>query len=282
MQHSRCPSVCAFRSSSQGPLPPTKISHKTVLLPFREANIRRHYLLSLAEGLGDDESVLEKRGSGLEVDELSQSYQVCQYLFGVIDAFCFIIPDRTMSSLLVAKLAGAAGFGLAAGLSHILADAQRHHRLSSDTYKRLNLGLLSFSALGLAAVPGETGFLPTAAPAIILTALVFLVRAYSATVAWKGWMVGVVPREGSIARTPYVVFKELRNGTSATLSGLKVQNGKKALTYRNILLFIAVGIVSSLMDGIFAMRVSFAVFPTGPPRYLLMTLKCRLLSSTPN
>jgi len=37
-------------------------------------------------------------------------------------------------------MGGAAGFGIASGLSYILAGANEHDRLQSDTYKRLNVG----------------------------------------------------------------------------------------------------------------------------------------------
>jgi len=179
-------------------------------------------------------------------------YRSGKYLFGLLGALLLLMPDRTLRVLLASKVGGAAGFGLAAGLCHILQGAAQHNRLNSDTYKRLNLGLLSFSLLGLVAVPGEAGFLPTASSAMVLSAIMFVIRVYGAAVAWKGWRLGVEPINGGSAN----LWREFIQGIKHGVKDLRVRDPKKALAYRNCLLLVFAGIIANIMDTIFKMRVS--------------------------
>lgn len=126
--------------------------------------------------------------------------------------------------------------------------AYDNNRLGSDTYKRLNLGLFAFMVVGLFAIPGEAGFLSSAIGAIILSILLTIVRLYGVALAWRGWECGV--GDNSLK----ALWNEIVNGTKETVKGLRVKDQKKALTYRNLLVLIVVGSVSSFFDGIFLLR----------------------------
>ena len=115
---------------------------------------------------------------------------------------------------------------------------------------------MGFSIIGLTAVPGEAGFFPTAAPAILSTGLISLIRAYGAVVAYSGWKRGVDPNEKSLF-APKKMAGELLKGAKETAKGLFVENRKKALTYRNCLLLVLFGVFSSFMEGLFNMRVGY-------------------------
>ena len=197
---------------------------------------------------------------------LSQQYQKLQYAFASLGILLMLMPDRTLTTMLASKVGGAAGFGCAAGLSYILQGANDHDRLSSDTYQRLNVGLLAFCVLGLLAIPGESAFLPSAGSAMILSLWTTMLRGYGAFVAYAGWKRGVAgiksdtDESEAVNKANACTFKpmlnELWSGTKETFRGLKVKDKKKSLTYRNCVLLVAVGIFSSFMEGLFNIRVS--------------------------
>lgn len=126
--------------------------------------------------------------------------------------------------------------------------AYDNNRLGSDTYKRLNLGLFAFMVVGLFAIPGEAGFLPSAIGAMVISVLLTVLRLYGAALAWKGWEHGV--GDSSLNK----LWSEFVNGTREMIKGLRVQDQKKALTYRNMLVLIVFGTISSFFDGIFILR----------------------------
>jgi hypothetical protein len=195
----------------------------------------------------DDEAIISDK------DALTKLYKGATFAFGSIGAIVFVMPDTTMAAT---KFGCAAGFGIAAGLASILQDANKHGRLSSDTYKRLNVGLFGFSACSLLAVPGEAGFLSTGnlSHALIVVWL-SLIRLYGTFVAFTGWSRSV----GSVESKFFI--EDMYNGTKATFRGLRVKEKTKALTYRNFLLLTGAGIFSALMDLIFSVRVSNCVLP---------------------
>lgn len=231
--------VCSHQQLMQRTRP---LSSTQRIVREQDATVFRRSALASQDG---QEAVHTKQ-------EVAVGYNRGKIVFGATAATVLVLPDCTNSALLASKVGGAAGFAVASGLCHILQGANENDRLGSDTYKRLNLGLLGFGVLGLAAVPGEAGFCTTAAPAMFLTVVLSAVRMFGAKVAWNGWERGVNPRDG---RTN--VLTELVQGTQSTLQGLKVQNRKKALSYANLLLLVGLGIVSSFMDGLFNIRVSF-------------------------
>ncbi|GAX20906.1 hypothetical protein FisN_1Lh440 [Fistulifera solaris] len=181
-------------------------------------------------------------------DDLKTGYKLGSYMLAATGAFLLSMPDRTGRTLVASKVGGATGYGLAAGLCYILEGAYDNNRLGSDTYKRLNLGLFAFMVLGLFAIPGEAGFLPSAVGAMIMSVLLTVVRLYGVALAWKGWEYGV--GAGSLKG----LWDEIVNGTKETVKGLRVKNQRKALTYRNMLFLILMGSISSFFDGIFLLR----------------------------
>ena len=167
------------------------------------------------------------------------------------------LPDRTMTTLLATKLGGFAGFAVAAGLCHILQGAASHNRLSSETYQRLNVGLLGFSLLSLTAVPAEAGFLGSFSAALVVTVFLTLVKLYGTALAFLGWKQGVMAEDtitSSSFLAPKRMLRELVQGTKATVKGLKVKSNNKGLAYRNCLLLLCMGVVSSFMEGLFNIR----------------------------
>lgn len=188
-------------------------------------------------------------------DLLTKAYRRGCTLFVTLAAILTLIPDRTATAQLATKLGGAAGYAMAGGLCHILAGANKHDRLTSDTYTRLNLGLLGFNSLGILFVPAEAGFFKRAAPAILLSLITTVAQGYGIILSFLGWKRGVDPA-GTVGlrSTPQFLVDELREGTKETLRGLRVDNPKKALAYRNALLLVTFGIFSSVMEGIFNFR----------------------------
>jgi len=195
-------------------------------------------------------------------DILNKNYEISQYTCSAIAILLLIIPDRTLTTLLATKVGGAAGFAMAARLSTILRKANREDRLNSNTYKRLNLGMLGFAVAGLVAIPGEAGFFPRAIPSMITWALLTGVRGHLLYTSFQGWMTGIDKREltltGTTSRRTETIrrlWEEVRGGTDDTLGGLLVKDSKRALTYRNCLLVSMFGTLSAILEGFFNMRV---------------------------
>ena len=217
-----------------------------------------------AASLEDDQP--QYKYNDAQKESMRQKYKVLSIVYAFLATTLVLMPDRTLTKRLASKLGAAGGFGVAAGISRILSDANDKERLHSATYKRLNVGLLGFSLFGLLSVPGEAAFLPTAGSAMVLTAVMNSARILGVIVSYTGWSMGVAsrpvlgqPTVGSIALlTPRKAVEELATGTLATFKGLKVQkvNKKKSLTYRNCMLLVWVSMVSCFLEGLFCMRVS--------------------------
>jgi hypothetical protein len=199
-------------------------------------------------------------------NQLSQAYTVGQYLF-LATAFLHLWTVRPASLFLESEFArstewgAAAGYGVAAGISYVLKGAVDNKRLSSDTYKRLSVGLLGFCLLGLAAVPGEAAFVAVPGNAAVLFTIA--VKFYGTAISFVGWKRGVVgigngsdSDDNTNQGVPRIMLQEFATGLLQTAKGLKVQNAKKALTYRNCLLLVVGGMFSNFMEGIFDLRVS--------------------------
>ena len=209
-------------------------------------------------------------------DALWQSYRLAQYGYTIAAVLMWLTPNRTNNLFLLSTQWGSAmGFAMAARLSSILRTAHTEHRLASDTYKRLNIGLLGFNTIGILAIPGEAAMmvqrrLPFK---IVPLLLLSLVRVWGWWTAWHGWS-SVIPKSihrsncntttttttsrtidleriMSHVRDPLM---ELVRGTKETVLGLRVRSAKKALTYRNCLLIICAGIISHFMEGLFHLR----------------------------
>jgi hypothetical protein len=181
-------------------------------------------------------------------ETMAKSYKLSTILFGLLSAWILFMPDVTLGKKIASKVGGAAGFGLASGVSNILAGANDRDHLQSDTYKRLNLGILGFSVLGLAAFPGEAAYFYTAPPAIFTSLVMTVVKVFGAVVSYKGWTLGIA--KGQTAK------EELVQSIKDNFKGLKVQKKKYAGAYRNLLLLVFVGLFSTVNEWIFMMRVS--------------------------
>lgn len=182
---------------------------------------------------------------------LTVAYKRGSYLFLSLAIILFLIPDHTATVQLAAKFGGAAGYAMAGGLCHILASANDKDRLSSDTYVRLNLGLLAFSALGVWFVPAEAGFFFRFPPAVALSLILILAQGYGSLLSFLGWRRGVDP---TAIKSIEELAQEVKDGTISTLRGLRVENASKALGYRNCLLIVIAGIFSNVMEGNFNFR----------------------------
>ena len=202
------------------------------------SQIHRHALNDVTTEFPDGEDHKKKA----QRRQLSKAYHACSYVLGITSVSIFVIKDTSQNRLLTQKVAGAVGFGLAAGVSHILGGATDQNRLGSDTYKRLNLGLLGFSTLGLLVVPGEAGFLPTANTFLVAWTLLSLVKGLTAVVAWEGWKRGVDSNSSLVA--------ELIQGIASTLQGIWFTK-KRGAAYRNPLVLVILGMVSSFFEGCF-------------------------------
>jgi hypothetical protein len=188
-------------------------------------------------------------------NDLRQHYRWSQYIFMSTAALIFVLPDRTMTTLLATKWGGACGYALAAGLCRVLESAAIAQRLSSDTYRRLNLGLAAFCGLSVTAVPGEAAFLNSVRATGVLVAFLTAVRFWGLVIALRGWTHGLGIRLGGDDGAARAMLLQLARGTRETVSGfLRVQSPKKALTYRNCLGLVGIGMVSSFMEGLFHIR----------------------------
>jgi NhaP-type Na+/H+ or K+/H+ antiporter len=117
----------------------------------------------------------------------------------------------------------------------VLSKATQKDRLSSDTFKRGNLGLFGFSVLGVAALPGEAVFWPHPTPAIATAAILTIVRIVGVVVSIWGWRYGIL--------------KGVSQDVARTISeDSRVQEQKKSLFYRNALLLVSFSMFSSIME----------------------------------
>ena len=198
---------------------------------------RQIQLETTATSLGEPE---ECGDNSKKKANMTRAYNVCTYLLGGTSAIIFFMADKTNNRLLAKKVAGAVGFGLASAVSSILAGANDHDRLGSDTYKRLNIGLLGFATFGLFALPGEAAFLPNVGSFTVLVTAIMVVKGLVGTVAFVGWKRGV-----SIETS---LIKEILDGTKSTLAGLWFTK-KRGAAYRNPLVLVIAGLLSSFLEG---------------------------------
>lgn len=126
------------------------------------------------------------------------------------------------------KFTTVSGFFIAAGLSHILSVATTHDRLASDTYKRLNIGLMGYNLLSLFTIPGEVGLFLGTAKAYVYSVAAFVVQSYGAHTAYEGWRRGL--QKGADPK------KQLTEGIVETAKTV-LPTKERGTMYRNFLLF---------------------------------------------
>ena len=234
----------------------------TVRLPKSQ----RHTLLQSAPMEVSDVEDDRPSFSVAQKSSMRTKYRMLSIAYACIFSTLIVIPDRTLTKKLASKLGGAGGFGVAAGVSWMLSSANDNERLHSQTSRRLNVGLLGFSSLGLLAVPGEAAFTTTAGAAMVLAAAMNAARILGIIAAYTGWSMGVGPSSEQFAEervrllAPRKAAGELWTGAKATIKSLKVtkESKKRSLTYRNCALLVTMSMISCLMEGIFYMRVSLS------------------------
>jgi hypothetical protein len=189
-------------------------------------------------------------------EPLAATYALAHRLYTGLALWIFLMPDRTNAARLASKWGGALGYALAAATCKLLHKATRAGRLSSDTYKRLNLGLLGFS-LSFWALPAEAGFLQGAFMVKFWTYILAASKAFGVILSLQGWQYGV-DKTGEPFVQGWPLVQEFLRGCRQTLLGLRVKDKKKALTYRNCCLLVCMGMINSLMQGLFDMRYAEA------------------------
>lgn len=180
------------------------------------------------------------------------TYGVAHKLYTALALLLFVMPDRTFTARLASKWGGVAGYYLAGSTFRILQGAARAGRLSSDTYKRLNVGLVGF-CLTFWAMPAEAGFLIEPASVTLMTFILNASKAFGLVLALTGWQYGV-DKEGENFFKPGELVQDFLRGCLDTLKGMRVKNAKKALAYRNLLVCVLAGLMSSLFEGLFDIR----------------------------
>eukprot|EP00980_Cylindrotheca_fusiformis_P016616 scaffold4973_cov135-Cylindrotheca_fusiformis.AAC.34 len=245
---------------------------------------RRYSSLSLQAVAGPNNNNNNNQDDGTNGPWLSnnnKSYNLAKWSFAIVSMTLFLIPDKTFMRQLSTKWSGAGGFGIAAFVFHLL---QHQHQsseegiitmmmmvegdgntiisnsssssssLEEDEYanfvKRSQLGLAGFFALGLFSIPGEAAFWPTPIPALITCGLITVARIGGLIVSLRGGR-----RNWQHHTTPNVTKNVWYGGLLDTFHGLKVQDKKKSLFYRNTALIMALGMISNFLEGIFRFRV---------------------------
>jgi hypothetical protein len=132
------------------------------------------------------------------------------------------------------KLANAAGLLVAAGLAHILSDATEQDRLGSDTYKRINLGLMGFTLISLLNMSGDFELFRLLPRGYTYFGMAAFSHAFGGCTAYAGWRRGLVDDAD--------IQQELKGGIQSTFRSIWPTKGRGTI-YRNALLAILVGIV---------------------------------------
>jgi hypothetical protein len=165
-------------------------------------------------------------------EKFEQTYDIQSLYAGMTKIYAVTCAFVWSSGHLPTGIQSLSGLLTAAGISNILSDAAKHDRLGSDTYKRLNLGLVAFNVINMMSLLD-----PTLRLSIPPLSRGFRTIAFSqvlgALIAALGWKRGL--RDGA---NPSI---ELLEGIKATIPSIWRTKGRGAL-YRNILLPICAAI----------------------------------------
>ena len=218
--------------------------------------------LELSVSRGNSEDLAENNGDGdttkIKQSSLAVRYTTASYLYLTTFLALLLSPNRIHTISLGAKVGGACGYGIAAGVCYILKGATVHDRLGSDTYKRLNVGMVLFALLGGFVFPGEASFFPTFRGALLLYALMTVSKLVGGLVAYRGWTTGV--NGWSLSASEHKGFKgmmvELYRGAKETWVGFKNEN-KEANIYRLLfVIFFWVCLLNNVLNLHHALKVS--------------------------
>jgi hypothetical protein len=129
----------------------------------------------------------------------------------------------------------ASGHVLAAGLAYILAGAAKNDRLKSDTYKRLNLGLVLYGAVGLSMVGLSSSF---RLPIYVIPPLLAFINSI------KGYAYGAMGWDKKSGK----IISDLTEGTKSTFWGmLTIPKNVKALGYSSATLMMGIWKIEQLV-----------------------------------
>lgn len=144
---------------------------------------------------------------------------------------------RHQPNLLATYTAGALGYLLLAGCScQILAHAVNTKRLyTSDTYKRLTLGVLVFGLIGLWSFPGEVGCNSTVGTGVMITLLLSLITKFvTASVSFFGWEYSA----GGFDKRVKNVLIEIAKGCQNVVKSFPISEERPASFYRTSFLLV--------------------------------------------
>ena len=183
------------------------------------------------------------RGGGADATINAGQLQTIAYVFNslgyaAIAGILLFMPDKTNMARLDAKLGGAAGFAMAALLSNMLAGAAQRATLQRDAYKKVNLGLLAFCAVGIVAVPGESAFTPLQVPGTLLAGFMSMMRVIGGITSYFGWRLGVGNKD---------VVQELTEGVKKTQASMDLEKKSKGYLYQYSAVAFGFGIANCLL-----------------------------------
>jgi hypothetical protein len=146
---------------------------------------------------------------------------------------------RHQPNLLATYTAGALGYLLLAGCScQILADAVNTKRLyTSETYKRLTLGVLLFGLIGLWSLPGEVGCNSRFGAGVMSTLLLSQITKFiTSFVSFVGWEYSA----GGFNNRVKNVLIEIVKGCRHVVESCPVSEERPASFYRTFFLLVTV------------------------------------------
>ena len=144
------------------------------------------------------------------------------------------------------KVTNAAGLLVAAGLAHILTDATEHDRLGSDTYKRVNLGLMGFNLINLLNISCEFELFRMLPRGYSYFPIAAFTQAFGGCTAYAGWRQGLANKAD--------IQQELKKGIQLTFRSIWPTKGRGTI-YRNALLPVLVGILITIFKLVSSLRI---------------------------
>lgn len=206
------------------------------------------FLSTPDENSNDETSIAFRNGN----ERLTKRFHIGSILFGLVSAILFTMPDRSKAVQLASKYGGAAGYGLAAGTCRLVADAARNNRLSSDTYKRLNIGLFGFCFISFFSIPGEAAFHPQFGPAILLMMVMTFLKVWGCNLAFDGWKTGVHESNDNTSMTSKQLAKTFGKGVKSTVRSI-FHTPRKGFVYLLYLMVVLAGGFSAVQEAQFYM-----------------------------
>ena len=151
-----------------------------------------------------------------------------------------IFEGASKNLSIVSPISMGVGFLIAAVSSYCLIDATEHNRLSSDTYKRINLALAVFSCMNSACYLVTWPFLGTAAS---------FCNFYNISVALNGWTKGIkgLGRDESRLLGYESYLSEVSYGFRKTFESISTIKSKVALGYLISLVMASVALLHNII-----------------------------------